>query len=256
MLKAGIYVDSENVVRCGGRDMRYEFLRKYVEAQGATVVRANAYLAQDVEREDEDRAYRAKLSGYRQSLRHAGFRIVPKPVQFYTTNDGVTIPKANADLDLAIDAMLQARNLDYILLVSGEGDFTRLVVALQGQGCRVDVIGFHHVSEDLRVAADFYRSGFLVPGLLPLASGRFRGVLRAIEPGEDSGFVCHYHGLRPDDQTDGVLLKASSIGDGMLSREDFVQLRRRETTIEFSIETTERGPEAVQAELVLPQRQE
>jgi len=41
--------------------------------------------------------------------------------------------KANADLELAVDALLQAENLDYVLLETGDGDFMRLVRALQSE---------------------------------------------------------------------------------------------------------------------------
>ena len=50
MLKAGIFLDIENLVRCGGWGIRYRVVRELVEAQGATVLRANAYMAIDSER--------------------------------------------------------------------------------------------------------------------------------------------------------------------------------------------------------------
>jgi uncharacterized LabA/DUF88 family protein len=48
-----------------------------------------------------------------------------------------------ADLDLAVDALVQAENLDYILLGTGDGDFVRLVRALQNRGRRVDISVFN-----------------------------------------------------------------------------------------------------------------
>jgi cold shock CspA family protein len=90
-------------------------------------------------------------------------------VRRFKDEDGNITTKANADMDLAIDALLQARNLDRIILVTGDGDFLRLIIALQNMGCRVEVIGFHNVSKELREVADSYISGFLVPGLLPIS---------------------------------------------------------------------------------------
>ena len=52
MLKAGIFLDVENLSRNGGWGLRYGTVKKLVEAQGATVVRANAYVAIDREREE------------------------------------------------------------------------------------------------------------------------------------------------------------------------------------------------------------
>ena len=45
MLKAGIFLDIENLSRNGGWGMRYDPIKALVEAQGATVLRANAYIA-------------------------------------------------------------------------------------------------------------------------------------------------------------------------------------------------------------------
>ena len=42
-------------------------------------------------------------------------------------------------------------------------------------GCRVEVIGFHNVSHELREAADSYLSGFLIPGLLPIQANGQNG---------------------------------------------------------------------------------
>ena len=45
ILKAGVFVDTENVNRCGGWTMRYDVLKAFDAAQGARLVRANAYMA-------------------------------------------------------------------------------------------------------------------------------------------------------------------------------------------------------------------
>jgi uncharacterized LabA/DUF88 family protein len=68
----------------------------------------------------------------------------------YVDDEGVLTTKANADMDLAIDAVLQARNLDRIILLTGDGDFIRLVLALQNMGCRVEVIGFNNKVRNLK----------------------------------------------------------------------------------------------------------
>src|SRR5437879_3732231 len=127
MLKSGIFVDAENVMRCGGWGMRYDVLKQFVEGQKGTVVRANAYVAMDAEREARDPDYARKKEAYRSSLRGCGFRLVLKRVKRYRNEDGEIVMKANADVELAIDALQQARNLDYVLLLSGDGDFVRLV---------------------------------------------------------------------------------------------------------------------------------
>ena len=167
MIKTGIYVDAENVRLCGGYGMRYDVLSRYASTPPSTVLRANSYVVEDAERTKKDDDYRRKLYRYHDILRSCGFKLIKKYVQRYVDADGEITVKANADMDLAIDALLQSRNLDRIILLSGDGDYLRLVLALQNRGCRVEVIGFQYVSQRLKMAADHYVSGFLIPGLLP-----------------------------------------------------------------------------------------
>ena len=87
----------------------------------------------------------------------------------YTDEAGNVTTKANADLDMAVDAMLQADKLDQVLLVTGDGDFIQVVHALQNKGCRVELIGFKNVSRQLQQEVDAFYSGFLIPDLLPVS---------------------------------------------------------------------------------------
>lgn len=252
MLKAGVFVDVENVSRCGGFHMRYDALCRFVASQGSTLVRANAYLAKDEERERNDSEYQQKREQHRTNLQRHGFRVVPKAVKwFHPDGGGPAQSKANSDLDLAVDAMLQARNLDYVVLLSGDGDFARLVTALQGFGCRVDVIGFHHVARELREVADHFYSGFVVPELLPLAEGRFRGHLYAMNEERYFARLRTTTGLRPEDVVDEIFCHGSDVDDGKLSNGQFAQLAGT-AVIEFSIADTEKGSKAVNARWVRP----
>ncbi len=168
-LRAGVYVDVENIARNGGRGMRFDTLREYASRDGADAIRLNAYLAFDEERAQRDVDYRAKATRYHFALRDTGFKVIEKAVQWYTNEDGVRVSKANSDLDLAVDMLLQSAKLDRVVLVSGDGDFVQVVRALQNMGCRVELIGFQNVSYDLRCESDVFISGFLIPGLLPMA---------------------------------------------------------------------------------------
>jgi len=196
MLKAGIYVDAENLKRSGGYGMRYDVLRDFVGSHGQyTVLRSNSYLAVDKE-QPEGSPYMVKLSKYLKILRRCGFKIVEKPVKRYTAEDGSVATKANADMDLAIDCILQAKNLDRVVLLTGDGDFVRLVVALQNMGCRVDIISFDNVSRDLRESADSYISGYLVPGLLPFPASKkgdwYRGCVTNYDSDKGFGFMEYF----------------------------------------------------------------
>ncbi|MBW1634962.1 MAG: NYN domain-containing protein [Deltaproteobacteria bacterium] len=201
MLKSGIYVDAENIRMCGGYGMRYDVLVELADAGNSTMLRANSYLAEDRERTKVDQEYRQKLYRYHDVLRQCGFKVIKKYVKHFVDDEGILTTKANADMDLAIDALQQARNLDRIILLTGDGDFIRLVIALQNMGCRVEVIGFKNVSNELKEAADSFLSGFLVPGLLPVhaadGENRQRGI--PINYNQDRGFgFMRYYTLSPE----------------------------------------------------------
>lgn len=165
-MNVGVYVDVENMNRTGGYGMRYEVLREFAARDGSTVLRLNAYVSYDEDRAQADEKYRARLDFYRK-LRDFGYKVIEKRVKWYEDESGNRFAKANADLDMAVDLLLQSTNLDRVLLVTGDGDFVRVVEAIQNKGCRVEVMGFRNVSGDLRRACDLYISGFVVPRLLP-----------------------------------------------------------------------------------------
>ncbi len=168
MLKTGIFVDAENIRLSGGYGMRYDVLARLGRTGPSVLLRANCYLAEDRERTRADSDYRHKVYAYHDILRQCGFKLIKKYIRRFTDEEGNVTTKANADMDLAIDALLQARNLDRVILLTGDGDFLRLVTALQNMGCRVEVIGFRNVSHELREGADAFFSGYLIPGLLPI----------------------------------------------------------------------------------------
>lgn len=204
-LKTGIYVDAENIRLCGGYGMRYDILVDLANLGNSNMLRANCYLAENRERTKEDRDYRLKLYRYHDILRQCGFKVIKKYVKHFVDDEGILTTKANADMDLAIDALLQARKLDRIILLSGDGDFIRLVKALQNMGCRVEVIAFNNISNDLKEEADSFLSGFLIPGLLPIQNdggGWHRGFPINYNSERGFGFMRYYtlqpHGLEAE----------------------------------------------------------
>ncbi|NQS72117.1 MAG: NYN domain-containing protein [Desulfobulbaceae bacterium] len=208
MLKTAIYVDAENIKMSGGFGMRYDVLVDLANSGNCTMLRANCYLSEDHERIKSDADYRQKIYTYHNILRQCGFRIIKKYVRRYRDEEGNITTKANSDMDLAIDALLQSKSLDRIILLTGDSDFVRLIPALQNEGCRVEVIGFNNVAKELREVADSFISGFLIPGLLPFAdSGReeedwLRGVVSNFNPDRGFGFFRYYRldssGLHPE----------------------------------------------------------
>jgi len=182
--RVGVYVDVSNLTMNGGYGMRYEVLREFACRNGARPVRLNAYVSYDEQRAKNDPDYRDGQRRFHSALRDMGFKVIRKIMKWYTDETGARFGKANVDLDLAVDVLLQSDKLDKVLLATGDGDFTRVVSTIQNKGCRVEVLAFDNVSRDLRDEADLYISGYLVPNLLP-----FKGLDDYSSWGEQGSFV-------------------------------------------------------------------
>lgn len=206
--RVGVYVDAENVRYNGGYQMRYDVLRRFAGRENGILQRLNTYISYDSERAREDTEYAKKSRGYQQMVRDFGWKITVKYVRRYTDEAGNVSMKANADLDMAVDAMLQAEKLDQVILVTGDGDFLQVVEALQNRGCRVELIGFKNVSRALQQEVDAFWPGFLIPDLLPVSyeprnewgkSGScVRGVCTKWFPDKGYGFLRFIQDISPD----------------------------------------------------------
>lgn len=170
--RIGVYVDVANIYRNGGQRMRYDVLREFACRDNAEAVRLNAYVSYDVTRAENDLDYENRQTSFHSALRDLGYKVVVKRVKWYQDDSGRWVGKANADLDLAVDALLQSEKLDRVLIASGDGDFVQVVRALQNKGCRVEVVALDNVSKDLRQEADLFVSGYLVPNLVPINHDR------------------------------------------------------------------------------------
>lgn len=246
MLKGGIFLDVENLVRSGGWQMAYTAVSNLVEAQGVVVLRANAYMAVDEEREKQDFEYGRRKREARNRIRKQGYHLVLKPVQRYQNPEGETITKANADLDLAVDALLQAENLDYILLGTGDGDFLRLVRALQSRGKRVDLLAFSNLNHILRQEVDFHFPGYLIPGILPREGTKLRGYLHAAVEEKGFGFITFFTGMKATEIRDDLFchVYACKREDGsQATMDDLIAWRNHETVLEFELGRDKNGRE-------------
>ena len=252
MLKAGIFLDMENLRINGGWGMRLEVIKELVAAQGTTILRANAYMAVDSNRERVDIEYREKAQKYRDRIRMAGFHIVEKEVKRFRNEDGTETVKANADLDMAVDAILQAENLDYIMIGSGDGDFLRLVRALQNKGKRVDAIAFSNVSNELKREVDYYFPGSIIPGILPISDNaqqnRYRGMLDTVKE-KGFGFISIRTGLKVTDIESGIFCHITQLRENGvdITNDRFMELAKRGATIEFERVESDKGVQAENA---------
>jgi uncharacterized LabA/DUF88 family protein len=189
--RVGVYVDVANINRNGGYGMGYEVLREFACRDDAEALRLNAYVSYDAEKARRDSYYFHRTNSFYSVLRDFGYKVIQKEVKWFVDEDGNRVAKANADLDLAVDALLQSENLDRVLLVTGDGDFVQVVRALQNRGCRVEVVAFRNVSAELRREADLFMSGYLIPDLLPIEKDDDENLWGGIDHRVRG--ICYYH---------------------------------------------------------------
>ena len=257
--KVGVYVDVENIARNGGYGMRYDVLREFASRGGGDPVRLNAYVAFDYARAQSDSQYRANAFNFHSALRDFGFKVIQKSVKWFTDESGQSYAKANADLDMAVDSLLQSEKLDRVLLATGDGDFVQVVRALQNRGCRVEVVAFNNVSSDLRREADMFVSGYLIPSLLPTAGGegrwaevgsRVRGVCYSYSHDRGFGFLRYMRKIAPGLWNIDTRLENSPYASAFAHESEFPgeinveNLPSRDYVFEFSLVQAERGLQA------------
>ena len=127
-----VFVDVANIfyaAKAAGVDIDYVTLLKSATA-GRDFVRAYAYTGLDPDNENQ--------RNFHQFLRRSSYKVVSKDIRKY--GDGKV--KANLDIELVVDLMKTARNLDVAVVVSGDGDFAPAIRAVQEMGVRVEVISF------------------------------------------------------------------------------------------------------------------
>ena len=121
--------------------------------------------------------------------------------------------------------------MDYVLLGTGDGDFVRLVRALQNRGKRVDLLSFMNTSTALRQEVDYHFSGYLVPGILFSdrdSTQRLRGILHAVNEEKGYGFLTAQTDLGLDTMREDIFLHITDLRmarGGVVSNADFAQLR-------------------------------
>ncbi len=149
--RTALFIDGPNFhgsSRDMGFDVDYQALLAYFRSR-SNLIRAFYYTALDVSGEH------TPLKPLVDWLSYNGYIVVTKPTKEFKDGNGRRRVKGNMDVDLAIDMLNLARHLDHIVLFSGDGDFRRLVEAVQQYGVKVTVLAASDVTADeLRRQAD------------------------------------------------------------------------------------------------------
>jgi len=153
--RLGIFIDGSNLsatAKALNFDIDYSRLRSYF-AEKSRLLRANYYTALI-----EDAEY-SPLRPLVDWLDYNGYTMITKPTKEFTDDRGEKKIKGNMDMELAIDMMGMADHVDHMVLFSGDGDFRRLVEAVQRRGVRVSVVSSTKthpsmIADELRRQAD------------------------------------------------------------------------------------------------------
>ena len=182
-----VFVDVANIfyaAKAAGVDIDYVTLLKAGSA-GRDLVRAYAYTGLDPDNENQ--------RNFHDFLRRHGYKVVSKDIRKY--GDGKV--KANLDIELVVDMMKTARNLDVAIVVSGDGDFAPAIRAVQEMGVRVEVVSFRgNTSSDLMDVADLFTD---ITQIAKVEKGSSRSGRRVADDDQDLSMT-----EVPDKMTEGT----------------------------------------------------
>ncbi|WBQ13680.1 NYN domain-containing protein [Hyphomonadaceae bacterium BL14] len=155
--RLGIFIDGANLYSAARGldfDIDYKKLLEEFRKRGR-LIRANYYTAL---LENEEYTPIRPLIDW---LDYNGFKIVSKAAKEYSDESGRRRIKGDMDVELAVDMMEACGYLDHIVLFSGDGDFRKVVEAVQRRGVRVSVVSTLKssppmASDDLRRQADAF----------------------------------------------------------------------------------------------------
>ena len=153
--RTALFIDGSNLyatARALGFDIDYKRLLEMFTEE-VRLIRAFYYTAIH-----EDQEY-SPIRPLIDWLDYNGYTMVTKPTKEFTDSAGRRRLKGNMDIELAIDVMEMAETLNHIILFSGDGDFRRLVEAVQRKGLRVTVVSTIRsqppmIADELRRQAD------------------------------------------------------------------------------------------------------
>ncbi len=151
--RISLFIDGANLhstARALGFDIDYRRLLQEFDKRGE-VLRAFYYTSVI------DNSVRPLLDW----LNYNGYTVVTKPAKESFDADGRRRIKGKMEIELAVDAMEMAVQIDEMVLFSGDGEYRRLVEAMQRRGVKVTVVSSiatqpPMIADELRRQADVF----------------------------------------------------------------------------------------------------
>lgn len=155
--RVALFIDGVSLyqtARALGFDIDYKRLLTTFAGRGR-LVRAFYYTALQ---EEQDYSPVRPLIDW---LDYNGYSVVTKPMRETFDASGRRKLRGSMDIEIAVDMLGLADRLDHAVLFSGDGDFRRLVEAVQAKAVRVTVVSTLRaqgamIADDLRRQADVF----------------------------------------------------------------------------------------------------
>jgi uncharacterized LabA/DUF88 family protein len=155
--RTALFIDGANLyftVKALGFDLDFKRLLSQIELLGQ-VTRAFYYTL--IADGQENTTIRPLLDW----LDYNGYTVISKTAKQFVDSTGRHKFKGSMEIELAVDAMGFGKQIDHMVLFSGNGDFRRLVEAMQRGGVRVTVVSTMSthppmVADELRRQADVF----------------------------------------------------------------------------------------------------
>lgn len=155
--RTAIFIDGANLYKTArnlGFDIDYKRLLEKTRTE-TRLVRAYYYTAMQEDREQDYSPLRPLVDW----LDYNGYQMVTKVAREYTDAQGRKRHRGSIDVELAVDMVLMAKQLDCIVLFTGNGDFRHAIAKAQDESCRVVCVSTMAtqppmVSDDVRRQAD------------------------------------------------------------------------------------------------------
>ncbi len=141
--RVGVFVDVQNMYHSAKNLYRsrvnFKELLK-IAAADRQIVRAVAYVVKSDTPEEK---------AFFDALEKSGFELKVKDLQIFPGG----MKKADWDVGLAVDTIGMSKQLDVVVIVSGDGDFEPLVDYLKHQGLIVEAVAFRRSTSSRLVEA-------------------------------------------------------------------------------------------------------
>lgn len=134
--RTALFVDGANfsaAARALGVEVDYKRLLEYFSRNGP-IIRAFYYTAMI---DDHEFSPLRPLVDW---LEYNGYTLITKTARVFTDSAGNREIKGNMDVEIAVDMLEMAAHMDHAVIFSGDGDFRRLIEAVQRKGVRTTVV--------------------------------------------------------------------------------------------------------------------